>query len=41
LARYSATGAAQELGFPSWYELAPEGVRRRYRNIREILAEKP
>jgi hypothetical protein len=41
LARYSATGAAQELGFPSWYELAPEGVRRRYRNMREILAEKP
>jgi hypothetical protein len=41
LARYSATGAAQELGFPSWYELAPEGVRKRYRNIREILAERP
>jgi hypothetical protein len=41
LARYSATGAAQELGFPSWYELAPDGVRRRYRNMREILADKP
>jgi hypothetical protein len=43
LARYSETAAAQELGFSSFYELAPEGIKRnpRYRNIKNILAEKP
>jgi len=41
LARFSETAAAQEVGFPSWYEFAPEAVKSRYRNMREILAEKP
>ena len=43
LARYSETAAAQELGFGSFYELAPEAIKSnpKYRNIRNILAEKP
>jgi hypothetical protein len=41
LARYSETAAAQELGISSFYEIAPDEVKRRYRNMREILAEKP
>jgi hypothetical protein len=56
LARYSETAAAQEVGIPSLYTIAPDEVKftterkvirgrerevRKYRNIRDILAEKP
>jgi hypothetical protein len=51
LARYSETAAAQEAGIPSFYAIAPDEVKftvdergrrvRRYRNMREILAEMP
>jgi hypothetical protein len=41
LARFSETAAAQELGFHSFYELAPERVKREFKNIKEVLAEKP
>jgi hypothetical protein len=41
LARYSETAAAQEVGIPSLYAIAPREIKRRYRNMREILAEKP
>jgi hypothetical protein len=41
LARYSETAAAQEVGIPSLYEIAPDEIKGRYRNMREILAERP
>jgi len=56
LARYSQTTAAQELGIPSFYEIAPDEVKfatekkvirgrevevRKYRSIRDVLAERP
>jgi hypothetical protein len=41
LARYSQTSAAQELGIPSFFEIAPGAVKEKYKNINEILAEKP
>lgn len=40
-ARYHETTAAQELGCTSFYAAAPPGVKKKYKNIREILAEKP
>jgi hypothetical protein len=40
-ASFSETSAAQEVGFPSLYEFAPEAVKSRYKNMREILAAKP
>jgi len=44
LARFSETTPAQELGFSSFYELAPKSIKKdkkRYPNIKAILAEKP
>lgn len=40
-ALYLASSGAQELGFESLYAAAPEHVRDKYKNIKEIVAEKP
>ena len=40
-ARYAESTPAQAMGIPSYWALAPDVIRRKYKNIKEIIAEKP